>query len=100
MKYIFGEVQNWDYVNECKESSETLTPCCKLDKLHPTFPQFSFEYPIVSTVRSLEVLFFEIFRRVNKSWNYFVKQRVFLMLFHGFLDIFEANSNKKLQLLL
>ena len=42
---------------------------------------------------SLEVSIFKNVRGLNKNWDQFVKQRAFL-LFHGFLGVFEANSNK------
>ena len=43
----------------------------------PLFPQLQFEYLFASTLRSLEVLFFENFRGLNKSWYSFIKQRAF-----------------------
>ena len=50
--------------------------CCKLNELHPTFfLQLRLEYLIISTLRSLEVLFFNNFRDLNKNWDLFVKQR-------------------------
>ena len=75
-----------------KDNSETLTLFCKLDELHQLFPQLRFDYLIVSTLRSLEVLFFKNDRGLNKSWDLFVK-RAFL-LFQIFLGVFEANSIK------
>ena len=65
----------------------------------PLFLQvrFEFEYLSVSTIRSLEFLCFKNFRSLNKNWHSFSQQRDFL-LFHGFLGIFEANSNKTMQL--
>ena len=61
--------------------------------LLPLFPQLHFEYLIASTLWSLEILFFENFRALNRSWDLFVKQRAFL-LFHRILCVFEPIPTK------
>ena len=50
------------------------------------FHQLHLEYLIVSSLRSLDVLFLKNFHGWNRNWDSFVKQRAFL-LFHGFLGV-------------
>ena len=83
-------------LSKINKRPETLTPLytCILDELHPTFSQIACGLPYLFNAQVFGCSILQ-----KRSWFEeklgLVGETTYFLLFHGFLGVFEANSNNK-----